>query len=175
MSQCSPALGLAWYQTDLWVQAAWRDRRVFLHVGSANYAARVWLNGTLVTEHLGGHLPFEAEVTDALAWDRPNVVAIAVENKQGRVPPGPGEAGGGVAGVVGGYPLTTYDFFPYAGLHRQVVLHAVPAAAHVEDVTVVTRIEERDGVVGLRVAASGGYAGRGKAWLGDAEAELAFP
>ena len=55
-----------------------------------------------------------------------------------------------------------------------MVLHAVPAAAHVEDVTVVTRIEGRDGVVGLRVAASGGYAGRGRARLGDAEAELAF-
>jgi beta-glucuronidase len=169
-------LGLAWYQTDLWVPSGWRDRRVFLRVGSANYAARVWVNGALVAEHLGGHLPFEAEVTAALAWDRPSTVSISVENKQllGRVPPGPGPAGAGVAGVVGGYPATTYDFFPYAGLHRPVVLHAAPAAAHIEDVTAITQIEGRDGVVEVRVAASGGYAGAGRVRLGEVEAELAF-
>ena len=33
---------------------------------------------------------------------------------------GPGPGGGGVAGVLGGFPATTYDFFPYAGLHRPV-------------------------------------------------------
>jgi beta-glucuronidase len=149
---------------------------VFLRIGSANYAAKVWVNGTLVTEHLGGHLPFEADVTGALAWDRPNTVAVSVENKQllGRVPPGPGSAGAGVAGIVGGYPPTTYDFFPYAGLNRPVLLYAVQAAAHIEDVTVATRIEGRDGVVELRVLASGGYAGRGRVRLGDAEADLAF-
>ena len=40
-----------------------------------------------VAEHLGGHLPFEAEATGALAWDRPNTISVAVENKQllGRV------------------------------------------------------------------------------------------
>ena len=55
------------------------------------------LNGALVAEHLGGHLPFEAEATGALAWDRPNTISVAVENKQllGRVPPGPGPAGPG--------------------------------------------------------------------------------
>ena len=115
-------LGLAWYRHEVYVPSGWRGQRVFLRVGSANYAAKVWVNGTLVAEHLGGHLPFVADVTDRLAWDRPNVIAITVENKQllERVPPGPGPGGGGVAGVLGGYPATTYDFFPYAGLHRPV-------------------------------------------------------
>ncbi|MDB5316933.1 MAG: beta-glucuronidase-like [Rhodospirillales bacterium] len=96
---------------------------MFLRVGSANYAARVWVDGTLVAEHFGGHLPFAADVTGSLAWDQPNVIAITVENKQtlDRVPPGPGSGagGGGVAGVLGGLPATTHDFFPYAGLHRE--------------------------------------------------------
>ena len=55
---------------------------MFLRVGSANYAAKVWVNGSVVAEHLGGHLPFVAEVTSQLAWDRKNVIAISVENKQ---------------------------------------------------------------------------------------------
>lgn len=169
-------LGLAWYQTEVWSPSAWRGQRVLLRVGSANYAAKVWVNGALVAEHEGGHLPFAADVTGQLAWDRPNVVAISVENKQllGRVPPGPGPGGGGVAGVLGGYPATTYDFFPYAGLHRQVWLCSVPAEAHIDDVTAVTTIEGTDGVVLVKVAASGGYSGKGKVRLNNADADLNF-
>ncbi|MBD0270428.1 MAG: beta-glucuronidase [Acetobacteraceae bacterium] len=169
-------LGPAWYLTGLWVPPAWRDQRVFLRVGSANYAAKAWVNGTVVAEHMGGHLPFEAEVGALLAWDGPNVLAIRVENEQRpeRVPPGPGPAGGGVAAALGGYPATTYDFFPYAGLHRPVLLHSVPAAAHIEDITVVTSIDGADGVVEVEAIAAGGYAGRGKARLDGVEAELEF-
>lgn len=169
-------LGLAWYLTETWIPSGWQGERVFLRVGSANYAARVWVNGAVVAEHEGGHLPFAADVTDRLVWDRPNRIAVAVENRQlpERVPPGPGPAGGGVAGVLGGYPATTYDFFPYAGLHRPVVLSSVPAAAHIEDVAVVTTIDGAAGVVRVGVSASGGYAGAGTLRLGDAAEPLRF-
>ena len=75
---------------------------MFLRVESANQAAEAWVNGTVVAEHLGGHLSFVAEITRQLAWDRKNVIAIAVENDQllERVPPGPSAGGGGVAGVL---------------------------------------------------------------------------
>lgn len=169
-------LGLAWYRYEVYVPAGWRGQRVFLRIGSANYAAKVWLNGTLVTEHLGGHLPFATDVTDRLAWERKNVIAIAVENKQlpERVPPGPAGGGGGVFGTMAPFPATTYDFFPYAGLHRPVVLYSVPAAAHIEDITVVTTIEGGNGVVHVKVATAGGYAGTGKALLNGMEADLEF-
>lgn len=169
-------LGLAWYLTSVWVPSGWRGQRVFLRVGSANYAAKVWVNGTMVAEHLGGHLPFVAEVSSALSWDRQNVIAISIENKQlpERVPPGPGPAGGGVAGVLGGYPETTYDFFPYAGLHRQVWLYSVPAAAHIDDITVATTIDGGTGVVNVKVATPGPYAGAGRIRIGGIETALKF-
>jgi beta-glucuronidase len=168
-------LDLAWYLNKAWVPSAWRGQRVFLRVGSANYAAKVWVNGTVVAMHLGGHLPFVAEITNQLAWDRKNVVAITVENKQlpERVPPGPGAGGGGVAGVMGGFPLTTYDFFPYAGLHRPVLLYSVPTE-HIDDVTVVTTTDGSEGVVNVKVATAGQYAGKGKARLNEMEADLNF-
>lgn len=107
-------LGLAWYWHEVWVPASWRGRRVFLRLGSANYAAKVWVNGRLVAQHLGGHLPFVADISSQVAWDRQNVIAISVENKQlpNRVPPGPAEGGAGVFGTMAPYPATTYDFFP---------------------------------------------------------------
>ena len=73
-------LGLAWYRTEAWLPQAWRGQRVFVRVGSATYACKVWVNGTLVAEHLGGHLPFAAQITDRVAWDRPTAIAISVEN-----------------------------------------------------------------------------------------------
>lgn len=169
-------LGLAWYWNELWVPSAWRGQRVFLRIGSANYAAKAWVNGTVVAEHEGGHLPFAGEITSQLVWDRKNVIAITVENEQlpERVPPGPAAGGGGVAGVLGGFPATTYDFFPYAGLQRLVVLYSVPAAAHIEDVTVVTTVEGTDGVVTIKVATAEGYAGKGTARVNDIEAGLTF-
>jgi beta-glucuronidase len=161
-------LGLAWYRREVYVPSGWRGQRVFLRIGSANYAAKAWVNGTVVATHLGGHLPFVADITGQVAWDRKNVIAIAVENKQlpERVPPGPG---GGA-----GFPATTYDFFPYAGLHRPVLLYSVPAGSHIEDVTVVTSIDGSDGVVSVDVAASGEYTGRGQVQLDQLQADLSF-
>lgn len=169
-------LGLAWYSTEVYAPTDWRGQRVFLRVGSANYAAKVWVNGTKVAEHLGGHLPFTIDISNQLVWDRKNVIAISAENKQllERVPPGPGPGGGGVAGVLGGYPLTTYDFFPYAGLHRPVMLYSVPAAAHIDDITVVTSIDGRDGIVRVTVTTATDYGRKGKLRLGNLETELDF-
>lgn len=168
--------GPAWYFHEVWVPQGFEGERIFLRVGSATYAAKVWVNGTLVVEHAGGHLPFGADVTSLLRWDRPNSIAIRVENEllPERVPPGPRPGTAGVLGVAAGFPATTYDFFPYAGIQRPVVLYTVPSAAFIEDVTVRTSLERTVGVVHVRVDAAGGYSGVGRARLGDVEAPLTF-
>lgn len=58
--------------------------------------------------------------------------------------------------------------------HRPVMLYSVPAAAHIEDVTVVATIDGKDGVVKVTVAANKGYAGKGKARLDEFEENLTF-
>jgi beta-glucuronidase len=168
-------LGLAWYRHEGYIPSPWQGQRVFLRIGSANYAAKVWVNGVAIAEHFGGHLPFVVEITDQLLWGQKNIIAISVENKQlpERVPPGPAAAGAGAFGSLPPFPATTYDFFPYAGLHRPVLLYSVPAEAHIDDVTVVTTIDGEDGVVEVTVSA-GGYAGKGKLLLNDSGAELNF-
>ena len=58
-------VGWAWYDRTFFAPKRWNgsDTEVFLRFGSVHYLARVWLNGAMVTEHVGGHLPFEANVT----------------------------------------------------------------------------------------------------------------
>lgn len=56
-----------WYRRIFTVPDAWRGRRLLLHFGAVDYRAWVWLNGRLIAFHEGGHTPFHADVTDALA------------------------------------------------------------------------------------------------------------
>lgn len=142
----------SWYLKRTYIPSSWQGQRVFLRVGSANYGGTVYVNGVMVGEHKGGHLPFAFDITTQVQWNQANTIAISVENYliQDRVPPG----GAGPLGV-SGYPGTPYDFFPFAGLHRPVVLYAVPAT-HIEDVTVVTDIDGQNGVVKVAVKVSGG-------------------
>ena len=129
--------GLSWYVTRTYVPQSWRGQRIFIRVGSANYLGTVYVNGKETGSHEGGHLPFAFEITDLVIWDQENVIAISVENhlRPTRVP----SAGMEAASLIKGYPSTTFDFYPFAGLHRPVVLYSVPQS-HIEDITVVTSI-----------------------------------
>jgi len=57
--------------------------------------------------------------------------------------------GRSVFGVLGGFPSTTFDFYPFAGLHRPVVLYSLPQA-HLDDITVVTERDGDSGIVRVR-------------------------
>ncbi|MEP6851688.1 MAG: sugar-binding domain-containing protein [bacterium] len=50
--------------------------RLLLHFGAVDYEAMVWVNGQLVVEHRGGHVPFSADVTEALHADGDQVVVV---------------------------------------------------------------------------------------------------
>ena len=43
--------------------------RVLVHFGAVDYRARVWCDGHLVADHVGGQAPFTADITDALDPD----------------------------------------------------------------------------------------------------------
>jgi beta-glucuronidase len=169
-------LGLAWYVRRTYVPSSWQGQRVFIRVGSANYYGTVYVNGEQVGAHEGGHLPFAFEITNLVKWDAENVIAISVENelKPTRVP------SGNMSSAIGGFasfPRTTYDFFPFAGIHRPVVLYSVPQT-YIEDVTAVTGIDGPNGTINVTVRLNERVAARGAVQLkrGDTsvKADLAF-
>lgn len=147
-------LGAGWYLRRVTIPAAWKGQRLFVRVGSANYRALVWVNGKQAGAHEGGHLPFAFEITGLVRFGGENSMAIMVENhlRPERVPAG--GLGGLDPDVSQGYPDTTFDFFPYAGIHRPVVLYTVPQE-FIEDLTLVTRLEGRDARVEVRVRVNG--------------------
>ena len=150
--------GTAWYETEFQLDPGWSGRRVHLRFGSAVYHARVWLNGEYLGEHVGGHLPFAFEVTRLAHHGQPNRLVVSVENKfkLDRVPSIPDQHTARMYQT--DFPQTAYDFFPYCGLHRPVVLFATPDT-HVQDVTVTTGLSGASGTVDVAFAVAGGWSG----------------
>ncbi len=150
--------GQAWYQLDFEVEDAWRDRKILLRFGSVAYRAKVWLNGILLGEHEGAHLPFLFDATTAVRLQDENRLVVMVENKLllDRVPAIPDKETAKLH--TEHYPQTTYDFFPYAGIHRPVHLMALPRQ-HVSDLTVVTTLDGTTGIVDLDLAVAEGWSG----------------
>ncbi len=146
-------LGPAWYQTCFDLPWAWQNKRIFVRFGSVNYLATVWLNGMHLGIHEGGHLPFEFDIT-AIVKSQGNCLVVRVDGELAfdRVPPGnvTGEAADFFPSHAGNYPQTQFDFFPYCGIQRPVLLYATAMQA-LQDITVVTALNGGDGT--LRVQA----------------------
>ncbi len=164
--------GTAWYETEVRIDAAWAGRRMMLRFGSAVYRAKVWLNGTLLGEHVGGHLPFAFDIGRAARTDAPNRLVVMVENRLAvdRVPGIPDPAKYRLHTIH--YPQTTYDFFPYSGLHRPVLLAAVPQT-HVHTVEVTTGRAGSAGTVEVAFTVNDGWTGPARLTLAGGRSPIA--
>lgn len=62
---------------------------MFLHFEAIMGKSRIWVNGKLLTEHLGGFLPIVVDVTSALQYGKDNVIAVCADNSNDpSYPPG---------------------------------------------------------------------------------------
>jgi beta-glucuronidase len=146
-------LDLAWYEKDTYIPNSWKGQRIYIRIGSANYAAKIWINGIALGKHEGGHLPFAFEISSLVKWDANNRITIEIENvlKPSRVPTGGAVAGG----FFSSFPRANFDFFPYAGLNREVWLYSTPAASFIKDITIKTNFTNTTGVVDVKVEQTG--------------------
>ena len=141
-------VGWAWYQRTVRVPRGWAGERIVLRVDAASHFGRVYVGDTLVAEHAGGYLPFEADVTALVTAGAKIQLRIGVNNEltDRTLPPGT------ITVTQDGRRKQTYlhDFYNYAGLHRSVWLYSTPAV-HITDVSVTTAL---DGTVYYEVVTS---------------------
>jgi len=88
--------------------------RVFVDFDGVMVNATVLLNGTVVSSHQGGYLPWSTELTGALVTGS-NVLAVIVDSRWLPVPPG---------GAAGGAPAV--DYLQPGGIYRDATLRVVP-------------------------------------------------
>jgi beta-glucuronidase len=145
--------GFGWYQARFHAAASWAKRGVWLHIGSAQRHARVWLNGRLVGGHRTGCLPFECDLQSFLRLGDENVLVIEIDGTldQWDFPPAQRNGGEAHEGFHNSNPAVNHDFFPYAGLPRSVVIQLTPASARIEALTVTTSVGAKGGKASVKV------------------------
>ncbi|MBC8403552.1 MAG: beta galactosidase jelly roll domain-containing protein, partial [Candidatus Marinimicrobia bacterium] len=120
--------GVVWYKTHFHTFAHHNnDEKIFkLRFDSAEHAATIWVNGKKVGYHQGGFIPFEFDITGALAGSGANRLVLRLDNNldNGTIPQGVtvenfDEFNRGHEQT---YPLVRFDFFNYGGLNRPVRL-----------------------------------------------------
>ena len=145
-------VGIAWYQRQVHVPRGWAGERIVLRFGSVTHAAKVYADDRLVAEHVGGYLPFEADLTGIVEPGSAFRLTVAVDNRLTgeTIPPGTVSAG------LDGREKQTYlhDFYNYAGIARSVRLYNTPSP-RIEDITVTTGLDGAAGLVDYQVDAVG--------------------
>ena len=88
-SGCINYQGEAWYRKHFTPSPELKGQKLFLHFEAIMGKSKVFVNGRLLAEHYGGYLPVVVDVTDALQWDRDNVIAVWTDNSNDpNYPPG---------------------------------------------------------------------------------------
>jgi len=139
-------LGPAWYQLIFKKPWDWESKKTMIRFGSVNYISDVWLNGELVGHHEGGHLPFEYDISNKIVSED-NLLVVRVDGRlsESHVPP---------SGRPMNYPQTNFDFYPFCGIHRLVLLYAIPNEG-LSDITVKTSIKDTTGILDVTIETVG--------------------
>ena len=69
-----------WYRRQVELPEEYAGRRVLLHFDAVDQEATVWVNNTMVASHVGGYLPFEADVTEAIEDNRMTITVRVTDD-----------------------------------------------------------------------------------------------
>ncbi len=131
--------GKGFYERELFIPDSFSGKRVFLRFGAVSGKATVFVDGERVGYHEGGFLPFECDISALSAGKHRLVVCVDNSLDPWSLPPAKLLDSDGRMGFCDQYPATSYDFFPFGGIHRDVFLCATPSV-YIKDITVRTKI-----------------------------------
>ncbi|TCN01302.1 beta-galactosidase [Paenibacillus sp. BK033] len=102
--------GTAWYRKRFILPRELAGKRTVVHFEAVMGIADVWVNGQPAVQHLGGYLPFAADISHLVYQDgRENVIAVRADNSNDPTYP-PGK------------PQDYLDFSYLGGIYRDVYL-----------------------------------------------------
>lgn len=154
--------GWVFYQRQISLPEFLKSQRIVLRFGAVTHEARVYLNGSLICEHKGGFLPFEAELTNMLK-EGDNLLTVAVTNiiDYTTLPVG-GKSNmlSGIAGVGGGdengkpQNNPNFDFFNYCGITRPVKIYTTPKN-YIKDISLTAQVKGKDAELSCHIETEG--------------------
>nr|WP_203828827.1 LamG-like jellyroll fold domain-containing protein [Actinoplanes palleronii] len=140
------------YRKLITVPKGWKigsGQRLKLNFGAVDYQAKVYVNGTLVTEHTGGYTAFTADITGALVTKGQQEILVEVTDATGANQP-KGKQSLNPGGIV---------YTPSSGIWQTVWLEPVAATGITELVTTpdlatnALRVTVKSAATGAKVTA----------------------
>ncbi len=110
--------GICWYRKHFDLPAGYKGKKIFIRFEAAMNVAEVWINGKKIMTHLGGYLPFCIDASKFISFDKPNVIAVRLDNRDNK--------------TTGPKPLSRLDFNTYGGIYRNVWLE-IKNPLHITD------------------------------------------
>jgi beta-galactosidase len=88
-SGCVNYQGEVWYRKHFTPLQEWRGKQLSLYFEAIMGKCKVWVNGQLMKEHLGGFLPVIVDVSQCLKYGEDNVITVMADNSDDpSYPPG---------------------------------------------------------------------------------------
>lgn len=136
-------VGSAWYSTEFFLQNDPSNKEIIVRIDSADYHSKIWINGNLIGENLGGFLPIEFNISKFVIPNENNIITIRVNNEltSDTIPQGIDTIDYANENRMREetFPPARFDFFPYGGIHRPVYIYTTPKE-FVRDIKVSTQI-----------------------------------
>ena len=165
-------IGDNWYERTFAVPSFESDEELVLRFGSVTHQAKVYVNGQLLGEHIGGFTPFEVRIPEELTRKKELLISVCANNILDHTTLPVGNYSEEVLpdGTVKKKVSENFDFFNYAGIQRPVQLLVLPKA-RIEDIVITYDVHENDATVRVTVehTANGGTA---KVTLLDEDGEV---
>ena len=154
-------IGDSWYERTFAVPSFESDEELVLRFGSVTHQAKVYVNGQLLGEHVGGFTPFEVRIPEELTNGNELLISVCANNILDHTTLPVGNYSEEVLpdGSVKKKVVENFDFFNYAGIQRPVQVLVLPKA-RIEDIVVTYDVHENDATVKVAVehTANGGTA-----------------
>ncbi len=165
--------GKGYYQKDFFAPNEFHGKAVHLRFGSVAGTASVYLNGKLIMEHVGTALPFETDIAPYLNYGKKNRLVVIADSTLDpwSLPPAKILDNEGRAGFQANYPAVTYDFYPYGGIQRSVILYTTNKK-YIRDITITTELFHDYALVHFTAELSQSMNGKLKATMENISAEL---
>ncbi|GIZ09661.1 glycoside hydrolase family 2 TIM barrel-domain containing protein [Flavobacterium sp. UMI-01] len=83
LNSYSNYVGKAWYRKTFDLPKDWKKNandKIRLQFAAVYHLSNVYVNGQFVGKNQGGFTPFEFDITDKLYFDKPNLIAVEVDN-----------------------------------------------------------------------------------------------
>ncbi|MGO4533903.1 glycoside hydrolase family 2 protein [Leifsonia sp. 2MCAF36] len=72
-------LDRAWYGREFTIAPEVAAGRIILHFGAVQHSCTIWIDDTNIGSHAGGYVPFEFDITDALAFGPTHTLTVRVD------------------------------------------------------------------------------------------------